>query len=1319
MAIVAQKHRRLDARATVFGAWFAQLGRVYGAFFGKHTIWLTAVLGLLASLVIAMPAQALESIAVPENVDRIEITTRVEAYQDQGDSLQVETASGQGNLSGGVTGRMRVQATTKGTNPHWVVFALTNTTDQRMERWLTADRYNVVNSGAIWPDLDSRRIEALTPSVGFVPDRIRSNRADVFRLTLEPGQTVTFVAEKSSDRDVRLFVWKPLAYELKVRERQLFNGTMLGLTGFLAIFLTAIFAANHKAIFPSAALVAWCVLAYLCVEFGFFHRLFNLAPEDNAVYRAASESSMAASLVIFMHTFLRLGLSHGLWRMLITVWMLAQLSLIAVAVIDPRLSATFARLSFVLIGGVGGVLTLFLALRGQDRALSLIPMWMLFLLWVFATAMVLTGRLSGEVAVAALIAGLVLVVVLIGFIVTQYAFRAMEPLYGAAPTEQQVRALAVDGAGATTWEWNARREEVKVGHLCEEALGLGEGELSTKVADFVRYIHPADRERLSMLLWSVKEGNGGKIKTDFRMRHTDNSYRWFELEASSVPSADARNVRCVGLLRDVTDMKRAHDRLLHDAVHDSLTGLPNRELFVDRLKVAGQRVEKEAGFQPTVLFIDLDKFKSVNDAFGLVVGDSLLLTVARRLQKHLEVEDTLARVGGDQFAILFTSGKTAAQLASIAEEIRTSLRSPIKIAGQEIVLTGSLGLAVWDRELENSVDLLKESEIAMYRAKRSGADRIEIFQPSMRTERDDRVVIESNLRRALERGQIKVLFQPIVYLPTEELAGFEALVRWEHPKLGVLGPDTFIPIAEESDLIVKLGSYVLMRAAHTAARWQKELPRTKHPLFVSVNVSSRQLFRQDLIQEIRHIVGQSVVPPGALRLEITESLVMQNPEQATEILEMLRGAGAELALDDFGTGYSSLAYLQRFPVNSIKIDRSLMQSSSSGEGSGASIVRSMVALAHELGKTVVAEGVERPDDVSFLRSIGCEYAQGFYYGEPMRDRDVIQLLRIVRKTERKFEGKNFFRSKPKKSGKTEDKAAAPSAKGDRSEQRPAAASANADRRDVQVPITAAERIKASAQKTNGMVPPSQSDAAIGRNMANGKGAGAQAAMPNATHPGHAAPPAPNPAANNATSPYSASQGGAQQSPSSRQLPPPPPGAPAAGPNPPGVPSQAAARPHAASGVPAQPAPRGVKPAAYQQPPAGPAAPPPIHSATAKQPTQPFSGPPPVASQQPPTAPANSQNNVGPPALPPNPPAGPEKGLSSLNGEGAAYDQSVGKGTPLPLQPDTAEAAPLPDYSNLPPGIAASLARLAGSQAPADTQTPPHAPPAPEAKKKTV
>ena len=504
-------------------------------------------------------------------------------------------------------------------------------------------------------------------------------------------------------------------------------------------------------------------------------------------------------------------------------------------------------------------------------------------------------------------------------------------------------------------------------------------------------MHAADRERFRLMLWSLQENQGGDLQTEFRLKRQDGTYIWYELRARAASSDNTRVLRCVGLMRDVTSLKRSHERLMHDAVHDSLTSLPNRELFMDRLQGAITRAREGKANRPTVMFIDIDRFKNVNKSFGLAVGDSMLLTLGRRLSRHLNPQDTLARLGSDQFAILMISDPDARQVATLAERVRRALRTPMKIGGKEIVLTASIGIVVDDGVQSAAQDFLREGEIAMLRAKRAGADRIEIFTASMRGEDENRLPLESDLRKALEKRQLAVLYQPITRLASNQLAGFEALIRWDHPTHGQLGPEEFVPIAEEAGFIGELGSYVLGQALEEASRWHKILPRERDPLFVSVNVSSRQLFRQDLVQEIRLILAKEQVPKGTLKLEITESLVMENPERAVEILTWLKTFGASLALDDFGTGYCSLSYLHRFPCDTIKVDKSLVRDSGLN-GSTPLILRSIIALSHELGKEVVAEGVETAEDAAYLRSIGCEYAQGFYYGEPMTPKEVEDLL---------------------------------------------------------------------------------------------------------------------------------------------------------------------------------------------------------------------------------------------------------------------------------------------------------------------------------------
>ncbi|MEJ2227550.1 MAG: GGDEF domain-containing phosphodiesterase, partial [Alphaproteobacteria bacterium] len=317
--------------------------------------------------------------------------------------------------------------------------------------------------------------------------------------------------------------------------------------------------------------------------------------------------------------------------------------------------------------------------------------------------------------------------------------------------------------------------------------------------------------------------------------------------------------------------------------------------------------------------------------------------------------------------------------------MRRSLRAPMKIGGQDIVLSGSIGIAVFDGQQSTPADLLREAETAMFRAKRSGADRIELYKPEMRREPDDREALETGLRQAIEKRQIRVLYQPVMRLGDDELAGFEAHMRWEHPKLGSLAAAEFMPVAEDTGLISELSTYVMERVARQVTRWHRALPREEDPLFVAMNISSRHLFKQELVQELRLILGRESVPKGCLRLEVTESLIMENPEQAIEVLDLLKSLGAGLSLDEFGAGYSSLAYLHRLAVDTIKIDRLLVAHGNDNK-SGAVVLRAALAMARELGKDVVAVGIEREDDVAYMRALGCDYAQGLYFGEAMNER---------------------------------------------------------------------------------------------------------------------------------------------------------------------------------------------------------------------------------------------------------------------------------------------------------------------------------------------
>jgi diguanylate cyclase (GGDEF)-like protein len=447
-------------------------------------------------------------------------------------------------------------------------------------------------------------------------------------------------------------------------------------------------------------------------------------------------------------------------------------------------------------------------------------------------------------------------------------------------------------------------------------------------------------------------------------------------------------MRCSGTIADITDQKLAEERLLHDAVHDNLTGLPNRQLFLDRLEIALNRSRLEHIAGPTVVVFDIDNFKEVNTQFGHAVGDSVLLALARRIVRLLPPQDTLARLHGDSFAVIVVSETEAAAIEQMTRELIRTIKAAISVGDRDVFMTASVGIAPPTSE-GTAEEQVRRAEAAVYQAKRYGGDYIQFYEPAFGM-RSRRIDLDGELRKALEAGNIDIVYQPIVRLEDNSIAGFEALTRWEHPLHGRIPPNEFVAAAEESGLIVQLGLYVLEHAARELASWQSVLVSTPLP-FVSINVSSAQLLRHDLINDVKAVLARTGVAPETLKLEITESLVMQNPEYAAKVLTRVRELGAGLSLDDFGTGYSALSYLQHFPFDTIKIDKSFVRPN--GSPVRSILLRSIVTMAHELGMEVIAEGAETEAEVMELSEAGCEYAQGFVYGRPMTPQMVQQMVR--------------------------------------------------------------------------------------------------------------------------------------------------------------------------------------------------------------------------------------------------------------------------------------------------------------------------------------
>jgi len=436
--------------------------------------------------------------------------------------------------------------------------------------------------------------------------------------------------------------------------------------------------------------------------------------------------------------------------------------------------------------------------------------------------------------------------------------------------------------------------------------------------------------------------------------------------------------------------KQWEAKLVHTAFHDPLTDLPNRLLFLDRLGLCVSRTKRHQNYLFAVLYVDLDRFKMINDGMGHVVGDHLLVQVGRRLQSCLRVTDTVSRIGGDEFAVLMDDIKHFSDVTRAVERIRDQLLLPLKLDGHEVFTTASIGIALSSTGYQNAEDFLRDADTAMYRAKALGEGRHQIFDKSMHEQAVRLLKLETDLRRAIERKELRLHYQPIMSLHTGLLAGFEALVRWQHPDDGLLSPAEFIPVAERSQLIIPITQSVLQEACSQARIWRSQLP-ADFPFSISVNLPAKYLAKPDWVQEISALMAENGLPPEFLALEITESEIMEDPASFSIALSHLNELGVKTYIDDFGTGYSSLKYLANLPVHALKIDRAFVSNLDVDERNSA-IVRSVVSLAHNLGLQVIAEGVETSHQLEYLKALKCQYGQGFLFSRPGDSEQATQFL---------------------------------------------------------------------------------------------------------------------------------------------------------------------------------------------------------------------------------------------------------------------------------------------------------------------------------------
>jgi diguanylate cyclase (GGDEF)-like protein/PAS domain S-box-containing protein len=540
--------------------------------------------------------------------------------------------------------------------------------------------------------------------------------------------------------------------------------------------------------------------------------------------------------------------------------------------------------------------------------------------------------------------------------------------------------LAARGANDGLWDWNMKSNDIYYSPRWKSMLGYEEDEINNNPAEWFERIHSDDRMHVEAEITTHINGHTPNLKSEHRIKHKDGTYRWVLVRGLAVRDASVNAYRMAGSITDITERKTTEEQLIFDALHDALTGLPNRVLFMDRLAHAVDREKRKSKELFAVIFLDMDRFKVLNDSLGHPAGDKILIAISQRLKESLRPGDTVARLGGDEFAILLEDLKDKEEALQISGRVIEKLRLTFDLDGQEIFVTVSLGITFSTMGYDNPENLLRDADIAMYQAKANGCDRYEVFDTGMYDNAVARLQLETDLRQAMKQEEFRLHYQPIVSVKTGKITGVEALIRWQHPERGLVSPLEFIPTAEETGIILPMGEWVISEATHQLSRWQEKFPSTP-PLTVSVNISSRQLL-PDLVMYIKKVIRKSGIKPSSLILEITESILMESAEIVAPMLIQLKGLGVKLHIDDFGTGYSSLSYLHRFPVDVLKIDRSFVSRIGS-KGDNLEIVKAITTLAHSLEMQVIAEGVETEEQIEKLRELKCEFIQGFCYSKPL------------------------------------------------------------------------------------------------------------------------------------------------------------------------------------------------------------------------------------------------------------------------------------------------------------------------------------------------
>jgi diguanylate cyclase (GGDEF)-like protein len=935
------------------------------------------------------PARAQSVIDIPATFSSVDLTGKGTPIAAQRQNLAIEVP---GDTEGS---RVVLELRARGPGPdyNWTIFNIRNSSPSERKLVLVVDDQRFAASGLLQPRPFGERPDGVVLSSGqdtLERALAQSGVAATFRI--KPMASVTLALEGGSQTQA-VQVFTQTAFASREASLSFVNGAVIAISLLLAFGMLALFGIRAHAAFVAGSFFALASAAFMALESGFLANLLPQLPIAGMpldMLRALVEGVLLLALALCLVAFSALRQRGILAAVAVVAILLLSTINLAYSAIDPVKATVTARCGFALLAAFGLLIGFLVRRSGYGTVRQAIVLWAALVSWSVVAGVFALSPHASSVQHVALLGGLALVLALMSFTLVSFAFSQgflAKPLL----TDSSRRSLALAGAEHFVWDWRPSEDRLDVSIELAASLGYAPANWQKSAATAFRAVlHPDDVPVYQALLAERKVDGDSFHELELRLRQADGEYRWFALRVRDLPGPNRRTARCIGTLTDISRTKAAEDRLITDAVHDPVTGLPSRAIFADRL---AREIEKPLAVPVRVMLVALERFKTLNDGLGHDLGDQLLMVAGQRIADCLVGDETAARLSGSQFAVLHLETIDGRQALQLAEDIRRAVSAPVPLGERNVYLSAVVGISRPSSDGFSSEELQNQAATALHEAQKEDRAGVRVFEEGLEDERGARVDMEQDLRRAIEDGQIEVLYQPIVSLETRHVAGLEVLVRWRHPQLGLLQPAKFLGLAEQAGLLPAITLQVMSDALRQMGIWQRVLTRER-PVFITINLSAEALNDMTFVDHLRGLIAREGVRPNTVKIEITESVAMRYPDRARLFLQRLQALGVGVACDDFGTGFSSLASLRDLPFDTLKIDRSFLVAEAM-EGRGGVILDTVVALAHGLGMLVVAEGIENEAQAARLLALGCDLGQGYHFSEPLTAREVEKLLVVL------------------------------------------------------------------------------------------------------------------------------------------------------------------------------------------------------------------------------------------------------------------------------------------------------------------------------------